>query len=376
MSLRKVFLSFITIFIIFLLFPNPAMADVDCGTHLTITSEDIIGGEISSGTLSQISFTVEGSSGLADGTYYLRVVKPLSHGLTFCEEKEFSLKVGEEVTFSKNCAVNRVTTLLDQRRWVKLFDSSHNYICNALVYNIKPPGTAPDKCHLVYSSDEPEHPDCVDVNSSPVISGTITVDGDDQFTGHVRISVGQGIGKAEKKVEVSEGVLKKTTFSPPFPIGSYRVKINKIGIAGISGQLICEPNEEIPVIPDCEPGEVTLPVGGTSGGDDFYPVGPEECPGSTPDDPVLRTSLGCIHTNPEGLVKWLFGFAGSLAGGIAFLLMAWGAFLFITSQGNPDQLQRAKETIISAIGGLLFIIFAVFLLRLIGFDILKIPGFE
>jgi len=56
--------------------------------------------------------------------------------------------------------------------------------------------------------------------------------------------------------------------------------------------------------------------------------------------------------------------------------MAWGAFLYITSQGNPDQLQKAKETIVSAIGGLLFIIFAVFLLRLIGFDILKITGFK
>jgi len=94
------------------------------------------------------------------------------------------------------------------------------------------------------------------------------------------------------------------------------------------------------------------------------------------DEAGIETALGCIPYDPGNLVKWLLGFGLSLAGGIAFLLMTWGAFLYITSQGNPDQLQKAKETIVSAIGGLLFIIFAVFLLRLIGVDILKIPGFE
>jgi hypothetical protein len=65
----------------------------------------------------------------------------------------------------------------------------------------------------------------------------------------------------------------------------------------------------------------------------------------------------------------------SLGGGIAFLIMGVGAFLFITSQGNPEQLQKGKEMIVSAGAGLLFIIFSIFLLRLIGVDILKIPGF-
>jgi len=145
---------------------------------------------------------------------------------------------------------------------------------------------------------------------------------------------------------------------------------------GLDGEICCEGNEcaggmSTCVSGMCQPnqGNEVPPLGPLK-------VGPKECEDSTPDDPVLRTAIGCIHTNPEGLVKWLFGFAGSLAGGIAFLLMAWGAFLYITSQGNPDQLQKAKETIVSAIGGLLFIIFAVFLLRLIGFDILKIPGFK
>jgi hypothetical protein len=54
--------------------------------------------------------------------------------------------------------------------------------------------------------------------------------------------------------------------------------------------------------------------------------------------------------------------------------MVYGFFLMSTSQGDPKVIQGAKETITSAISGLLVSIFAVFLLRLIALDILKIPG--
>lgn len=151
---------------------------------------------------------------------------------------------------------------------------------------------------------------------------------------------------------------------------------------GLDGELCCDPFEKgyecANSMSTCVEGRCQPPQGPEIPPDSEIPivVGPEECKGSTPDNPILKTAVGCIHTKPSGFIKDLFGIALSLAGGIAFLLMTWGAFLFITSQGNPDQLQKAKETIVSAIGGLLFIIFAVFLLRLIGVDILKIPGFE
>jgi len=139
---------------------------------------------------------------------------------------------------------------------------------------------------------------------------------------------------------------------------------------------------------DCPPGFTKKPSGmsGETCIKDFSkpvpPITAEECEitqqvafGKVVKVPGVQTALGCIPYDPGILVKWFLGFGLSLAGGIAFLLITWGAFLFITSQGNPDQLQRAKETIVSAVGGLLFLIFAVFLLRLIGVDILKIPGF-
>lgn len=105
-------------------------------------------------------------------------------------------------------------------------------------------------------------------------------------------------------------------------------------------------------------------------------VDDKSCPGSTPENPIINTALGCIPANPQPFISWIFKLGAFIGGGIAFLLMAWGTFLVITSTGEPEKLKQGKDIIVSAVSGLLFIIFAVFLLRLIGADILKIPGFE
>jgi len=47
----------------------------------------------------------------------------------------------------------------------------------------------------------------------------------------------------------------------------------------------------------------------------------------------------------------------------------------LTSAGNPDTLAAGKSRLTSAVIGLLIVIFATLLLQIIGFDILKIPGF-
>lgn len=87
------------------------------------------------------------------------------------------------------------------------------------------------------------------------------------------------------------------------------------------------------------------------------------------------TALGCVNTKPEDFVAQLLGWVIGLGGGIAFLLIVWGGFQIVTSSGNPEKLDAGKEIIVSALTGLLMIIFSVILLHLIGVDILKIPGF-
>lgn len=88
------------------------------------------------------------------------------------------------------------------------------------------------------------------------------------------------------------------------------------------------------------------------------------------------TAVGCLQTTSGEFVTQLLQVGSGIAGGIAFLLIIFGGFKMMMSAGNPEKMNEAKELITSAIVGLLFIIFSVFILRLIGVDILGIPGFE
>lgn len=86
------------------------------------------------------------------------------------------------------------------------------------------------------------------------------------------------------------------------------------------------------------------------------------------------TALGCISTEPQGFISWLLQKVIGIAGGIAFLLILFGGFQILTSTGDPEKLASGKDIVVSALAGLLMIIFSVLLLRIIGVDILQIPG--
>ncbi|HPT66385.1 MAG TPA: hypothetical protein PK257_03725 [Candidatus Woesebacteria bacterium] len=86
------------------------------------------------------------------------------------------------------------------------------------------------------------------------------------------------------------------------------------------------------------------------------------------------TALGCIPVEIKSFVPWLLQYLFGIAGGIAFLLMAYGFILIATSGGDEKKVAGAKETITSAVIGLVVCIFAIFILRLIAVNILRIPG--
>ncbi len=88
----------------------------------------------------------------------------------------------------------------------------------------------------------------------------------------------------------------------------------------------------------------------------------------------VNTAIGCVPINFSEFSgrfnTWIFG----VAGGVSFLLMVYGFIKMSTSAGDPKAVQGAKETITSAISGLLLSIFGLFILRLIAVDVLHIPG--
>lgn len=115
---------------------------------------------------------------------------------------------------------------------------------------------------------------------------------------------------------------------------------------------------------------VNAPIANNSGasGSDFSPFN-----GCTNNE--INTALGCISVTGTDLVTKLLSFGIGIAGGIAMLLIIFGGFQILTSAGNPERLNGGKELISSAITGLLMIVFSTFLLKVIGVNILCIPGF-
>ena len=120
---------------------------------------------------------------------------------------------------------------------------------------------------------------------------------------------------------------------------------------------------------------VTAPPPAAGGGGAAGGGAPIAVPG-LPGCVGIETGLGPIPTDPECLVKWILKYAILMGGGIAFLLSVFGGVSIILAGGNPEKINSGKEIIGSALTGLLFIIFSVFLLRFIGLDILQLPGFK
>lgn len=90
----------------------------------------------------------------------------------------------------------------------------------------------------------------------------------------------------------------------------------------------------------------------------------------------IDTAIGCIPIGGGSdfagfILRWAIG----IGGGMAFLLILIAGFQIITSSGNLERLQAGRELLTSAIAGLILLIFSVFILEVVGVDILRLPGF-
>ncbi len=89
----------------------------------------------------------------------------------------------------------------------------------------------------------------------------------------------------------------------------------------------------------------------------------------------IDTAIGCIPVNSNtAFVSFMLRWSIGVAGGISFLGIIFAGFLVLTSGGSKERLKLGKELLTSSLGGLLLIIFSVYLLDLIGIRILRLPG--
>ncbi len=87
------------------------------------------------------------------------------------------------------------------------------------------------------------------------------------------------------------------------------------------------------------------------------------------------TGIGCVPANLGSFfTQTFFRFGTGLAGGFSFLCILYSAYILMTSRGNPERIKKSKEYLTSCIVGLLLVIFSVFILHILGVEILKIPG--
>jgi hypothetical protein len=91
-----------------------------------------------------------------------------------------------------------------------------------------------------------------------------------------------------------------------------------------------------------------------------------------PNSQCVNSAFGPIHIDPIGFILQFSTLGIGTGSGIAFIMLAYGAYKLVTSQGNPDAINAAKEIITAAIIGLVFMILGVSILQVIGFDILNL----
>lgn len=89
-----------------------------------------------------------------------------------------------------------------------------------------------------------------------------------------------------------------------------------------------------------------------------------------------ETEVGCISGNPIGFTKQVYGVGLGLVGGVGVLFIIYGAYLILSSQGDPAQLQKGKSYILYSIIGIILAVAGFALYQIISVDILKLPGFS
>ncbi len=94
-----------------------------------------------------------------------------------------------------------------------------------------------------------------------------------------------------------------------------------------------------------------------------------------------ETDVGCITnsnttSNPLGFATDIYTIGLSFIGGVALISILIGAYQILTSQGDPIKLANGKSYIVYAIIGLVLAIGGFAFYRIIGANVLKIPGFQ
>jgi hypothetical protein len=94
---------------------------------------------------------------------------------------------------------------------------------------------------------------------------------------------------------------------------------------------------------------------------------------ATPDPGYAFTVFGCVQTTSGGFTNFFINFATSVIAGLGFLGMLYGAVKVMLARGDPAALTEGKRYIYGSILSVLVVLFSVFIVKIVGGTILKIP---
>lgn len=89
-----------------------------------------------------------------------------------------------------------------------------------------------------------------------------------------------------------------------------------------------------------------------------------------------NTAIGWFGYSPEGFFKSVVQIFLALGGTILLFTIILNGYRFMASQGDPEKVKEAREAIMSALSGLLLIIFSLVILQFITNTVLHLPGFN
>lgn len=98
----------------------------------------------------------------------------------------------------------------------------------------------------------------------------------------------------------------------------------------------------------------------------------------SPTNKTCTTAFGLTInvSDPTAFISQLMVIILGITGAITVILIIIAGFTYMTSGGDKQKVAGARETLISAITGLLFIVFSLAILGFIGVNVLGIPSFR
>ena len=89
----------------------------------------------------------------------------------------------------------------------------------------------------------------------------------------------------------------------------------------------------------------------------------------------IQTDFGCWPNDPIGFVQKFYGYGIGFVAGLSILMLIYGGYRILTSQGEAYKINDGKSYIFYAIVGLLLAIFGFVFFQYLAVDILHLPGF-